>query len=179
MRTPPRLLRRQSQASTPPDYPALKRHQRFIRSLPCLGCGKPAPSECAYVGRLAGLAVPTGDRYLVPLCGPATVWQDCCHSRKHYRGAARFWSALGINALDLALQLWRVSGDLTAGVRTVMRARRAAMAFRQGRGCQETKRRLSSCALDGRAGRRDRLRPPAMLTPPMSSELRLLSDSRP
>src|SRR5947207_6731613 len=164
---------------SPPPDPILTRHQRFIRSLPCLGCGKPPPSECAYVGRRAGLAVPTGDRYLVPLCGPATVWQDCCHSRKHYRGAAQFWSALGINALDLALQLWRVSGDLTAGVRTVMRARRAAMAFGQDRGGRETKGSLSSCALDGRAGLRDRLRPPAMLTPPMSSELRSLSDSRP
>src|SRR5204863_8784770 len=164
---------------SPPENSLLTRHQAFIRSLPCLSCGKRAPSECAQVGMLAGLGLLGTDYYLVPLCGPATVWQDCCHSRKHYRGAARFWSALGINAFDLALQLWRVSGDLTAGVRTVIRARRAAMAFRQGRGGRETKGSLSSCAIDGRAGLRDRLQPPAMLTPPMSSELRLLSDSRP
>jgi hypothetical protein len=175
----PRRSRGRSHASTSPDDPVERRHQAFIRSLPCLGCGKPAPSECAYVGRIAGLAAPVADRYLVPLCGPATVWQDCCHSRKHYRGAARFWSALGINAFDLALQLWRVSGDLTAGVRTVMRARQAAMAFRQGRGGREIKGSSSGCALHSRAGLRDRLRPPAMLIPPMSSELRSLSDSRP
>src|SRR5438552_4400812 len=136
MRAPRRLLRGQSQPPTWPDNPMLTKHQRFIRSLPCLGCGKPAPSECAYVGMLPGLGILPDHRYLAPLCGPATVWQDCCHSSKHYRGGARFWSALGINALDLALQLWRVSGDLTAGVRTVMRARRAAMAFRQDRGGQ-------------------------------------------
>ena len=170
----PRRLR--ARLPSPPDNSLLTRHQAFIRSLPCLSCGKRAPSECAQVG---GLGLRGTDYYLVPLCGPATVWQDCCHSRKHYQGAARFWSELGIDPRDLAWQLWRVSGDLTAGVRTVMRARRAAMAFRQGRGGRETKGSSSSCALDGRAGLRDRLRPPAMLTPPISSELRLLSDSRP
>ena len=177
MRTPPRLLRRQSQASTPPDYPALKRHQRFIRSLPCLGCGKPAPSECAYVGRLAGLAVPRGDRYLVPLCGPATVWQDCCHSRKHYRGPARFWSELGIDLRGLASQLWRVSGDVTAGLRAVMLARQAAARQRPS-----LQRRLPfaslRCAPDRGAALRNRLRPTAMVMTPRSSELLLGLESR-
>ena len=165
--------------STLPDDSIVTRHQRFIRSLPCLSCGKPAPSECAYVGMLPGLGILPGHRYLVPLCGPATVWQDCCHSRKHYRGAARFWAALGLEPMELASELWRVSGDMAAGWRTVMRARQAAMAFRQDRDGRETKGSSSSCALDGRAGLRDRLRPPAMLTPRMRSELRLLSDSRP
>jgi hypothetical protein len=171
MRTPPRLLRRQSQASTPPDYPALKRHQRFIRSLPCLGCGKPAPSECAYVGRLAGLAVPRGDWYLVPLCGPATVWQDCCHSRKHYRGPARFWSELGIDLRGLASQLWRVSGDVTAGWRAVMLARQAASRQRPFR--SDGKGSSPRCVLD-----RGTAQPTAIVTPPMTSELPLLLEHR-
>ena len=175
MRTPPRLLRRQSHGSTPPDYPALKRHQRFIRSLPCLGCGKPAPSECAYIGRLAGLGSHGTDYYLVPLCGPATVWQDCCHSRKHYLGAARFWSELGIGPLDLAAQLWRVSGDVTAGLRAVMLARQAA-----GRRLSLQKRlpfASPRCTPD-RGAARDRLRPTAMITTPRSSELLLRLESR-
>src|SRR5438067_7925417 len=117
MRAPRRLLRGQSQPSTWPDNPILTNHQRFIRSLPCLGCGKPAPSECAYVGMLAGVGILPGHRYLVPLCGPEAVWQDCCHSRKHYRGAVRFWSELGIEPIDLAVQLWRVSRDATAALR--------------------------------------------------------------
>src|SRR5213082_1617880 len=101
------------------------RHQRFLRSLPCLSCGKPAPSECAYVGMLPELGIPPSERYLLPLCGPEAVWPDCCHSRKHHRGATRFWSELGIEPPELAFRLWRVSGDATAGRGTVMRARQA------------------------------------------------------
>src|SRR5690349_737723 len=77
-------------------------HQAFIRLLPCIGCGKPAPSEFATVLGAAGLGVSPNDRYLVPLCGPATVWSDCCHSRLHYRGPRRFWSELRIDPLNLA-----------------------------------------------------------------------------
>ena len=65
----------------------------------------------------------TSERDLVPLCGPATRWEDCCHSRKYFLGAARFWSALGIDPLDLAYRLWRVSGDVQAGEYLVLRAR--------------------------------------------------------
>src|SRR5437764_4038349 len=144
--------RRLSGPSTLPDDPIVTRHQRFIRSLPCLSCGKPAPSECAYVGRLPGLGILPGPRYLLPLCGPATVWQDCSHSRKHYRGAVRFWSELGIEPIDLAVQLWRVSGDATAALRAVARARQAAA--RQHRELQDTKESSWRSALDGRAALR-------------------------
>ena len=106
-----------------PDHPT--RHQRFMRSLPCLRCSKPAPSECANVGMVPGLTILPSDRYFVPLCGPETIWDDCCHSRKHYRGAARFWAELGLDPIDVALQLWRVSGDGTAGQRVMARARQA------------------------------------------------------
>src|SRR5204863_6199504 len=119
---------------SPPENSLLTRHQAFIRSLPCLSCGKRAPSECAQVGMLAGLGLRGTDFYLVPLCGPATVWQDCCHSRKHYLGAARFWSELGINPIDIAAQLWRVSSNVTAGLRTIMRARQAAAHQRRSKG---------------------------------------------
>jgi hypothetical protein len=138
-----RRLRDQARLSSPPENPVLMRHRRFIRSLPCLACGKPAPSECAHIGRIAGPSIPTSDRYLVPLCGPATVWQDCCHSRKHYRGAVRFWPGLGIEPLDLASQLWLVSGDVTAGLRAVMHARQAAASL-----CENAKVSSPGCALD-------------------------------
>ena len=161
--------------STPSDDPIMTRHHRFIRCLPCLGCGKPAPSECAYVGMLPGLGIVPGYRYLVPLCGPATVWQDCCHSRKHYLGTARFWSELGIDPLDLAFQLWRVSGDVTAGHRVVARASQAA-AY-QHRSLQITKGSSSRSALDRHAARRHRLWRTAIVPRPMSSELSLESRS--
>jgi hypothetical protein len=98
-------------------------HQEFIRSLPCLACGKPAPSEFVPVLGAVGLGVSPNERYLVPLCGPATIWSDCCHSRLHYRGPRHFWSELGIDPLDLARRLWRVSGDWAAGASLVRLAR--------------------------------------------------------
>jgi len=120
---------------------------------------------------LAGLGLRGTDFYLVPLCGPATVWQDCCHSRKHYLGAARFWSELGINPIDIAAQLWRVSSNVTAGLRAVMLARQAA-----ARVCRDAKR--PRCAPDRGAALRDRLKPTATVIPPRSSELLLRLESR-
>ena len=165
--------------STLPDDPIVTRHQRFIRSLPCLSCGKPAPSECASVGMLPGLGILLpGHSHLVPLCGPATVWQDCCHSRKHYRGAVLFWSELGIDPLDLASELWRMSGDVSAGWRTVMRARQAAIAAHQRRNGTEPKRSLPRSTLDRGAALRDQLRPIAMVTASTSPEFPVYWDTR-
>ena len=130
MRIPARLTRAMAQPWTGPESDILIRHRAFIRALPCLCCGKPAPSECAHLRTHAGLGLPSSSRYLVPLCGPATVWADCCHSRKHYLGATCFWSALGIDPRDVAFRLWRVSGDIEAGFRVVMQARRGIAASR-------------------------------------------------
>ena len=167
--------RRSRGPSTLPDDPIVTRHQRFIRSLPCLRCGKPAPSECAYVGMLPELGIPASERYLLPLCGPATVWQDCCHSRKHYRGADRFWSELGIEPLDLAVQLWRVSGDAMAALRAVTLAWEAAPQ-RRSRG--EANASSLRYRVNRGAPHRVRLTPTAMVAPPMSPKHRLLAESR-
>jgi hypothetical protein len=104
------------------------RHQAFICSLPCLGCGKEPPSECAYID-LAHVS----DRFLVPLCGPETVWEDCCHSRLYFLGPQR-WSELDLDPCDLARSLWRLSGDREAGTQVTMRARaRIALSGRETR----------------------------------------------
>ena len=121
-------LRGQAPSPVWPELPGLTRHQAFIRALPCVACGRPAPSECAQARIGHEMELPPDERYLVPLCGPATVWEDCCHSRKHYLGATRFWSALGTNPLELAARLWRVSSDVAAGERVIMRARQAVTA---------------------------------------------------
>src|ERR1051325_1702314 len=123
MTAPRRPPRSRSAVATLPDNHLLSRHQAFIRALPCVGCRKSAPSECAHIGMPAGLSLSPSERDVVPLCGPATLWEDCCHSRKWFLGAARFWSALGIDPLDLAYLLWRVSGDVKAGEYLVLRAR--------------------------------------------------------
>ena len=91
MRLPARIARVMAERQQAP--PATE-HQAFIRALPCAACGKAPPSECASVGFHRGLGPPTGEEYLVPLCGPETVWEDCCHSRKHFQGADRFWAGL-------------------------------------------------------------------------------------
>src|SRR5437016_2665565 len=101
MIAPPRRLRARAQPASLTDDPVAARHHAFIRALPCSACGKPAPSECAPIGMPAGMGLPTREHYLVPLCGPASVWEDCCHSRKYYLGAARFWSELGIDPVAL------------------------------------------------------------------------------
>jgi hypothetical protein len=121
---PRRILRALAQAPIGPDGRGLTRHQAFIRSLPCVACGKPAPSECACLagGTEGCIGLQPNDRYTVPLCGPTTVWDDCCHSRQHQIGRARFWSELGIDPLRLAECLWRISGDRGKGRHMVMRA---------------------------------------------------------
>jgi hypothetical protein len=132
MNAPLRRVRAVAPPPIRPDTLWLSKHQAFIRALPCLTCDKPAPSECAHIRSHAGIGL-SSDPYLVPLCGPATVWDDCCHSQKHYLGTARFWARLGIDPHDFARRLWRVSGDLAAGVRVVMRARQRSAATRYRR----------------------------------------------
>jgi hypothetical protein len=127
---------RRSAPATLPDNHLLSRHHGFIRALPCVACLKLPPSECAHIGMPAGLSLSPSERDLLPLCGPATIWEDCCHSRKWFLGSARFWSALGIDPLDLAYRLWRVSGDVQAGEYFVMRARQARFQHGNHRGAE-------------------------------------------
>jgi hypothetical protein len=93
-------------------------HLAFVRQLPCVACGKAAPSEAAHVrtGTDDGVGVKPADRYAVPLC-------TACHAKQHRIGELSFWSGLRIDPLNVALRLWTVSTDVTAGERTVFRAR--------------------------------------------------------
>ncbi len=67
-------------------------------------------------GTDGGAGIKPSDRYSVSLC-------TGCHELQHRFGELRFWSALRIDPLNVALRLWTVSGDLQAGERTVFRAR--------------------------------------------------------
>ena len=93
-------------------------HLSFIRQLPCVACGRAAPSEPAHVrtGTDGGVGIKPGDRYAVPLC-------TACHSKQHRIGELSFWSALRIDPLNVSLRLWSISADLKAGERIVFRAR--------------------------------------------------------
>ena len=101
--------------------PELRRrvhHLAFVRQLPCVTCGRAAPSEAAHVraGTDGGVGLKPSDRYAVPLC-------TACHAKQHRIGEVSFWSALRIDPLSVAARLWTVSGDIKAGERTVFRAR--------------------------------------------------------
>jgi hypothetical protein len=111
--------RRREQACL--DNCGLGQHRDFIAGLRCVACGKLPPAKCARLP-CGGDAEPSG-RYLLPLCGPETVWEDCCHSRTHFEGPSRFWSALGVDAFELAWRLSIVSGDWQAGERLIRDAR--------------------------------------------------------
>ena len=122
MRMAAHVRRAHAQYAAPPDSEVLRRHRAFIHNLPCVICGKPPLSEAA---QLRWGADAESERYLLPLCGPETVWEDCCHNRLYYIGPRRFWSALGIGPFPLARRLWAVSGDRQAGEGIVRRTRQA------------------------------------------------------
>jgi hypothetical protein len=114
----PRIPRGIARSKAKPHLRRRQQHLTFVRQLPCVACGKAAPSEAAHVrtGTAGGIGAKPGDRYAVPLC-------TACHARQHRIGELSFWSARRIDPLNVALRLWTVSGDLTAGERTVFRAR--------------------------------------------------------
>jgi hypothetical protein len=62
------------------------------------------------------MGIKPSDRYCLSLC-------TSCHALQHEFGELRFWSTLRIDPLNVALRLWTVSGDITAGERIVFRAR--------------------------------------------------------
>jgi hypothetical protein len=114
----PRIPRTVSTRKSKPNLHRRGQHLAFIRQLPCVACGKAAPSEAAHVrtGTDGGVGIKPGDRYAVPLC-------TACHVKQHRIGELTFWSALRIDPLNVALRLWTVSADVKAGERTVFRAR--------------------------------------------------------
>ena len=114
----PRILRSLTPRKSKPDLRRRVQHLAFVRQLPCVACGKAAPSEAAHVrsGTDGGVGVKPGDRYAVPLC-------VSCHAKQHRIGELTFWSALRIDPLNVALRLWTISADVKAGERTVFRAR--------------------------------------------------------
>jgi len=124
----PRISRPMVRSKRKPDFRRRVQHLAFVRQLPCVACGKAAPSEPAHVrtGTDGGVSMKPGDRYAVPLC-------TTCHAKQHRVGELTFWSALRFDPLNVALRLWTISADLAAGERVVFRARqRIDLAKAQG-----------------------------------------------
>jgi hypothetical protein len=91
-----RIPRTITRAKKKPNSRRQVQHLVFIRQLPCVACGKAAPSEAAHVrtGTESGFGMKPGDRYAVPLCA-------ACHVKQHRIGELSFWSALHIDPLNV------------------------------------------------------------------------------
>jgi hypothetical protein len=115
---PPRIPRRAAHGKPKQGLRRRPNHLSFLRQLPCVVCGKAAPSEAAHVRSESdgGTGIKPSDRYSVSLC-------TSCHALQHEFGELRFWSTLRIDPLNVAFRLWTVSGDTSAGKRIVFRAR--------------------------------------------------------
>src|SRR6516164_904743 len=114
----PRIPRIVARGKPKPSLRSRVQHLAFVRQLSCVACGRAAPSDAAHVrtGTDGGVGMKPGDRYAVPLC-------TTCHAKQHRIGELAFWSARRIDPLNVALRLWTISADVTAGERTVFRAR--------------------------------------------------------
>ena len=114
----PRISRTVIRGKPKPSLRTRVQHLAFVRQLPCVACGKAAPSEAAYVrtGTDGGVGMKPGDRYAIPLC-------TACHAKQHRVGELTFWSPLRVDPVNVALRLWTISADVKAGERTVFRAR--------------------------------------------------------
>ena len=114
----PRIPRAIARKRPKADLRSRVAHLAFVRLLPCVACGKAAPSDAAHVrtGTDGGTGMKPGDRYAVPLCA-------ACHARQHRVGELTFWSTLRIDPINVALRLWSISADVEGGERTVFRAR--------------------------------------------------------
>src|SRR5258707_1699740 len=99
---PPRRPRTVARGKPKPELRRRMQHLTFIRQLPCVACGKAAPSEAAHVrsGSDAGAGIKPSDRYSVSLC-------TSCHELQHRFGELRFWSVLRIDPVNAALRCGR------------------------------------------------------------------------
>jgi hypothetical protein len=102
-----------------PNYRRAPAHLGFIRALRiCLICGRIGDVDPMHVrgGTDGGMGLKPSDKYTVPGCRK-------CHQHQHRIGEDRFWGGLGIDPMDVALRLWRISGDMMAGRRAIERGR--------------------------------------------------------
>ena len=129
MMHPPRIARSVPKGKRTPILLRSATHLAFIRTLPCLACGRSPPSEAAHVrnGTDGGMGIKPGDRYCVPLC-------VVCHALQHRMGELSFWAAHRIDPLDAAAALWTNSGDTEKGERIAFRARQGIELHRVAEG---------------------------------------------
>jgi len=74
----PRIPRTIARHKPKPGFRKRLKHLAFVRQLPCVACGKAAPSHATHVrtGTDGGVGIKPGDHYAVPLCAdlPPEKW---------------------------------------------------------------------------------------------------------
>ena len=98
-----------------------KKHLAFIRQLPCIVCQNNTSTEAAHI-RMSVLGKPNpgvgakpSDKYTLPLCSN--------HHRSQHQGSERkFWEALEMDPIKIALELYLVSGNHEKGCEIIEKA---------------------------------------------------------
>jgi hypothetical protein len=101
------------------------RHLKWIRTLPCLICGKRGNIHAAHLraaslrhGKLAaGMAQKPDDAWTLPLCSEHHLSGE---EAQHRMQELAFWQTHSIDPFAVALALWRASGDDEVGFLVVI-----------------------------------------------------------
>jgi hypothetical protein len=121
MLLPPRIPKSglPARKTRPPRKGMSLDHLAFLRQLECPVYPGERPIEAHHLlraDRTRGMGRKAADRYAIPLSQRA-------HRELHDAGGEEAWlAAHGIDGRAVAAALWRVSGDLQAGLRVVYRA---------------------------------------------------------
>lgn len=74
-----------------------KEYRSFVRSKPCLACGKPSIAHHEPLGE-TGWGTKAPDIYCLPLC-------PLCHIKRHNQGVKTFWDKLNVEPWREMLRL--------------------------------------------------------------------------
>ena len=95
------------------------KHKKFIRTLPCCVSFSNPPSDPAHIskGSGRGIGIKASDDRIVPL-------NHTQHARQHNRGEVSFWNGYLDEAVILANELYRHTGDWKTCVSLILDFRR-------------------------------------------------------
>lgn len=87
------------------------KHLKFVRSLPCLRCGRAPKSEAAHIraGTDGGTGLKPGDNWTVPLCSMHHKIQSSQYGKA--MSEREFWGLKLDKAKEIANDLYQHSGD--------------------------------------------------------------------